>query len=224
MRRLQLKQVIKNWAAYITVSSVTIDAAFLLADQTGMADVPGSWYVNAPLAAAVLVGTPATFTLASRIIRQIDPNPGRITAFEEGGPSPLSRWIPFTANGRTGRTLAHGVKSAFGETLPEERPSYRPALWIVPIEGLDIKVRESELRAFLDVAWRRDKHQFSRRYWTRRRRPALYRPKYEAFMRLLCDSGLVEGRHEQGGASGRLLAFPREAVTFLKYESAYRTA
>lgn len=224
MRRIELKQAVKNWAAFVGVSSITIDAGLLLADRTGMLDVPGGWYINGPLSATVLIGIPATFALASRILTQADPKPGRVVAFEEGGPSPLARWIPFTTNATPGRLMAHSIKSALGEALPEEAPAYRPALWVVPIEGLDIKVRESELRAFLDVAWRRDKHQFSRRYWTRRRRPALYRPKYEAFMRLLVESGLVEGRHEQGGASGRLLAFPREAITFLKYESAYRTA
>lgn len=224
MRRIELKQVFKNWAAYIAVSGVTVDAALLLADRIGLAVVPGSWYFNAPLGAAVLVGIPTTIALASRIVSQVDPKPGRVVAFNEGGPSPVAAWRSFTTNGRTGRILAHGVPAVFADKLPEDEPIYQPAVWVVPIEGIDIRVREAELWAFLDVAWRREKHQFSRRYWTRRRRPPVYRPRYEAYMRLLVEAGLVEGRHEQGGASGRLLAFPREAIRFLKYESAYKVA
>jgi len=89
VRRIELKQALKNWGAYITVSSVTADMALLLADRTGMLDVPGGWYLNVPLGAAVLVGIPATRALANRILTQADPKPGRVVGFEEGGPSPL---------------------------------------------------------------------------------------------------------------------------------------
>lgn len=222
MRRLTITQFLKTSVAYVGVSSITIDTGLFLADRLDLLEVPGSWYINAPLGAVVLVGIPATISLADRLIRHIDPNPAKIIGFEERVPSPLLRGIPFMANGKQAKLLASSTSHIFGESLPSE-DEYRPAVWRVPIppEDNEIVVRESELRAFLDVAHKRAKYQFSRRYWTKQRRPPLWRMKYEAFMRLLTESGLIEGRHENGGASGWLATHPRFAITYLKFESCY---
>lgn len=223
MRRLTLIQFLKTSAAYVGVSAITVDTGLFLADRLDLLKVPGSWYINAPLGAVVLVGIPASITLAGRLIRHIDPSPGKIVGYEEGGASPLLRGIPFTANARPARLLASSVLHIFGDSLPVEQDEHRPAVWRVPVppENNEIMVRESELRAFLDVAHNREKYQFSRRYWTRQRRPPMWRMKYEAYMRLLAESGLIEGRHGSGGASGWLVTHPRHAITYLKFESGY---
>ena len=224
MRRLTLTQFLKTGAAYVGVSALTVDTGLLLADRLDLLKVPGAWYINAPLGAVVLVGIPASITLAARLIRQVDPNPGRISGFAEGSPSPLLRAIPFMANSQADTLFASSVPHIFGEEIQTTHGGeHRPAVWRVPVppEGSEVMVRESELRAFLDVAHHRAKYQFSRRYWTRQRRPPLWRVKYEAYMRLLTESGLVEGRSDNGGASGWLVTHPRHAITYLKFESGY---
>ena len=221
MRRLSLTQLLKNTTAFAAVSASAVDAGLLLAHRTGMLDVPGDWYVNGPLAVWFLAGIPASISLAERVLQQINPRPGRIISFSDHAPSPVVRGISLHANGQRSTLLAHLAPTIFGEKLPEETV-YRPAIWYVPVDDNQVVVRESELRAFLEAAHRRDAYQFSRNYWTQKRRPPLFRHKYEAFMRLLTESGLIEGRHIQGGASGRLVTHPRYAVTYLKFESTYR--
>lgn len=231
MRRLSITELLKTTAAFAVVSSVTIDAGLLLWDRSSReVDIPGEWYINGPLLALVAVGTPATINLAGRMMGLIgNDRPGRIWGFQEATLSPLINKIAFWTNGKQGAMYAHTTPLIFGASLPTEAETerlgdYRPAVWRVPLGSETVvSVRESELRAFLDVAWKRDKYQFSRRYWTRSRRPPIWRGKYDAYMRLLQEAGLVEGRHSQGGASGRLVTFPREAITYLKYESQFRT-
>ena len=224
MRRLNLTQLLKNATAFTFITTITVDASLLLADRVGVLDVPGSWYVNAPLAVWMVTGIPTTIALAERLVHQVNPKPGRIIGFEEGAASPVMRAIGLNANGKRSTLLASVAPSIFGSTLPQEGAVYRPSVWYVPVGENRVIVRESELRAFLDVAARRDRYQFSRRYWLEKRRPPLYRDKYDGFMRLLVESGLVEGRRAQGRASGRLVTKPRHAVTYLKYESPYRTS
>lgn len=153
--------------------------------------------------------------------------PGRIWGFQEAALSPLINKIAFWTNGKQGTMYAHTTPLIFGASLPTETETerlgdYKPAVWRVPLGDTVVSVRESELRAFLETAWKRDKHQFSRRYWTRSRRPPLWRGKYDAYMRLLKEAGLVEGRHDHGGASGRLVIFPREAIFYLKNLSSFK--
>lgn len=223
MRRMQLKELLKNVTAFAGVSAVAVDSALLLADRTGALDVPGAWYVNGPLAVWSLVGIPVSINLASRIVAQARAKPeSHITGSFEGAPSPRLSRIPLSANGRMAQIFANTAPSIFGRTIEEE--TYRPGMWRVTIEGVPVTVRESELRAFLDVAHKRAKHQFSRRYWTEQRRPPMYRLKYDGIMLLLSRAGLVEGRHESGRASGYLVTHPRHAVTYLKYESPFRAA
>lgn len=225
MRRLSLSELLKTSAAFTGVSATVVDAGLLLADRTGMVVVPGSWYINAPLAVWVAVGIPTTISLAGRLLRHVDPDPGQIKGYQENAPSPLLKWIGLFANGREAGLVAHTVPFIFGQgnfgRETESREVYRPAAWKVPVNNNPVTVRESELRAFLEAAYRRDKYQFSRPYWTEKRRPPLDRGKYEAFMQLLTKSGLVEGRHSVGGASGRLVTHPRHAITYLKFESPY---
>lgn len=223
MKKLSLTQLFKNTVAFTAVSASAVDTSLLFANRVGWLDVPEEWYINAPLAIWAIVGIPVTIKLASRVITQVNPNPRRIISFLEGSPSPVVRKIPFNAKGKSSHLLAYAAPSIFGETVPETREEYKPALWHVPIDGNDVIVRESELRAFLEVCYKRGRYQFSRRYWTRRRRQPLYRPRYEAYMRLLVESGLIEGRHGHGGASGHLVTTPRFAITYLKHESAFRS-
>lgn len=221
MKKMKLGQLLKNGLAFVVTSAVATDTGLLFLDRTGFFDVPNSWYVNAPLAVWSLAGVPVTIQLAERLARQVDARPGRITGFLEEN-SAVARAIPLGAKGQRSTIFAYDTRSIFGRDVPESGEVYRPAVWRVPIEDTEITVRESELRAFLDAAYKRPKYQFSRNYWTRRRRPPLWRAKYEAYMRLLVDSDLVEGRHPQGGASGRLLVFPREAVMYLKHQSDFK--
>lgn len=223
MRRLGLVELLKTTGAFLVVSAGAVDSGLLLLDRSGGLDVPKSWYVNGPLGAWSVVGISASLALAGRLLRQVDNQAGRITGRLEGQPGPLIRSIPLGANGRQSTILASTTRSIFGEQTPASE-TYKPAVWRVPIPptGNQVMVRESEIRAFLEVAYHRRKYQFSRPYWCRRRRPPLWRDRYEAYMRLLVESGLVEGRHTQGGASGRLVIFPREAVWYLKYESPFR--
>ena len=115
-------------------------------------DVPNDWYLNAPLAVWFVVSIPTTITLADRVIHQINPRPGRVLAFEENIPSPLLRAIPFNARGRRDKLLAAVAPNIFGETLPlDGERVYRPAAWKVEVGDNRVTVRESELRAFLDI-------------------------------------------------------------------------
>lgn len=220
VKKLSLTELLKNSVAFTLISASAMDAGLLFADRTDLLTVPHSWYFNAPLGVWAIVGIPVSISLAERIVNQVSPRPGRIATISDTSALPF-RAIRFTANGRTGQLLTHIAPHIFGEALPIPQEVHRPVTWRVPIDGNDIIVRESELRAFLDGCSRRVKHQFSRPYWTERRRPPLYRPRYEAFMRLLSESGLVEGRHAQGGASGRLVTKPQHAITYLTKESPF---
>lgn len=220
MKKLSLKRLLTGSVAFAAVSATTTDALLLFADNSGMIEVPGSWYLNTPLLAWGLVGLPLSFALAERIYAEVSPRPPRITGFLEGAPSPLLRGIALTRNGRQSTLLASATKSIFGEQLPDSGDAYHPAAWRVN----DLVIRESEIRAFLDGVAKRSKYQFSRNYWCKRRRPPIVRDRYEAYLHLLVSSGLVEGRHQTGGASGYLVTTPRHAVTYLKHESTYRAA
>lgn len=220
VKKLSLTELLKNSVAFTLVSASAIDAGLLFADRADLLNVPAAWYINAPLGVWAIVGIPVSISLAERIVNQVSHRPGRIAAISDASALPF-RAIRLTANGRTSQLLTHIAPHIFGEALPTPQEVHRPAAWRVPIDDNDIIVRESELRAFLDGCDRRPKHQFSRPYWTERRRPPLDRPRYEAFMRLLSESGLVEGRHAQGGASGRLVTKPHHAITYLKFESVY---
>ncbi len=224
MRKLSLTQLLSTTVAFTVVSAGTADAALLLADRSGTLDVAAEWYINAPLGVWALTGIPVTIALAERLLHQISPPSRRITAFAEDESSPFIRAIGLTVNGRRSTLLA-SVSPFFvsdRQPQPQSPAIHRPVAWRVPVNNNDVIVRESELRAFLDVVFKRSKHQFSRSYWLKTRRPPLYRAKYEAFMRLLVESGLVEGRHSHGRASGRLVTHPRHAITYLKHESAFR--
>ena len=224
MHKLSLRQLLSTTAAFTLVSAGTADAALLLADRTGTLDVAAEWYINAPLGVWALAGIPVTIALAERLLHHISPKPRRITAFAEDESSPVIRAIGLNVNGRRSTLLASISPFFVSDHRPQpENPTvHRPVAWRVPVNNNDVIVRESELRAFLDVVFKRTKHQFSRSYWLKTRRPPLYRAKYEAFMRLLVESGLVEGRHSHGRASGRLVTHPRHAITYLKHESAFR--
>jgi len=223
-QKLELGQLIKNAVAYAGISAITAETTLLLIDNVSNLDFSAGWYYNIPLAVWSAAGIPVSIALAGRLKHQVDVTAGQIWGFQEGD-GPGRRAIPITAGGQPrGTILASTMASIFGEKMPaeEETPEYRPAVWKVPAGESVVSVRESELRAFLDTAWKRNKHQFSRRYWTEKRRPPLWRGKYDAYMRLLVETGIVEGRHASGGASGRLVLFPREAIWYLKYESQFR--
>ena len=222
MRKLSLSELLKNGFAFTVVSATAIDAGLLLTQRIGMLEVKPDWYLNAPLVIWTIIGIPITIGLADRLLHQINIKPGPIIAFTEGGAAPVARKIKWNINGRENTLLAQVMPFVVVDYRSSEKTTvYRPAAWIVPINNNQVIVREKELHAFLEVASKRPNHQFSRRYWTETRRPPLYRPKYEAFMRLLTEVGLVEGRYAHGRASGRLITHPRHAITYLKYESRF---
>lgn len=221
MKKMQLNELLKNVLAFSAVSAAAVDCGLLFADRAGIVHVPADWYVNGPLAAWSLIGLPVSINLAGRILEQAKARPdSQIVPALEGAASPRLSKIPIMANGRAGQLFAFTVPRFF--KAEEQTESYHPAAWRVSIEDATFVIRESELRAFLDVASKRGKYQFSRRYWCKKRRPAMYRPKYDAIMTLLTRSGLVEGRHDSGRASGYLVTHPRHAITYLKYESPFR--
>lgn len=217
MRKLKLDELIKTAAAFTAVSALTVDGGLLFAEAAIM-DIPGEWYYIAPLGVWVLVGIPTTIALTERLLGQLDIKPGRIVGFADDGRAPFWRGIKFNAGGKSSTILASSAPHIFGETLPTGGGERR-AVWRVPVNGADITVREAELLSFLEICYKRHKHQFSRNYWLRTRRPPLWEGKYCAYMDLLTQAGIVEGR--QFGASGRLVCFPREAISFLKYESTF---
>ena len=222
MRKLSLAELLKNGFAFIAVSATAIDAGLLLTHRMGVLAVKPDWYINAPLAIWTVIGIPITISLADRLLHQINIKPGPIIGFTEGGSAPVVRKIKWNINGRENTLLAQVMPFIFENPLPPEKPVVnQPVAWIVPVYDNQVIIREKELLAFLEVASKRTKHQFSRRYWTEIRRPPLYRPKYEAFMRLLTEAGLIDGRHTHGRASGRLITHPRHAITYLKYESRF---
>ena len=229
MRKLSLAELLKNGLAFTVVSSIAIDAGLLLMQRIGVLNFSSDWYINAPLVVWVVIGIPVTIGLAERLLHQINIKPGPIVGFVEGKTSSAARKIKWNINGRETTLLAQVMPFIFENPLPSgakppfgEKPIVnRPVAWIVPVYDNQVIIREKELCAFLEAASKRTKHQFSRRYWTETRRPPLYRPKYEAFMRLLTEAGLVEGRHTHGRASGRLITHPRHAITFLKHESRF---
>ncbi|MEM7343593.1 MAG: hypothetical protein AAF485_05075 [Chloroflexota bacterium] len=224
MKKLSLNELLKNSAAFTLVSGTTIDAGLLFVDLAGPVDIHNSWYLSAPVGIWALAGVPISINLVGRMFNQVNSQPQRITAFTEGSPSPLSRAIPIKAAAGSATLFTNTVQSIFSESVSDEPPVYRPTVWHVPIDDDDedtVIVREAELHTFLDACWTRQngrKSTFSRNYWVHTRRPPLPRRKYEAYLKLLSETGLIEGR--QGGASGRMVTKAQHALTYLKYESA----
>lgn len=220
MRKISVGQLLKTAGAYGLLSAVTVDSALLLTARLGLADVPGSWYINGPLCCWVVGGLPASIALSERLLTVARGHQHtKITSYEDS-PGVKLRGIPIFSGRQKSMTFSHTAETIFktGESAPE----HRPAAWDVPIADNLITVREGELLQFLRLASKRHKYQFSRRYWCERRRPPIPRQNYEAYMSLLTGAGLVDGRHPQGGASGRLALHPRAAVFYLKNESPYR--
>ena len=217
MKKLSLKKLLTSSIAFTAVSATTADSLLLFTDSSGIADIPLRWYINAPLLAWGLVGLPLSFAIAERLYYQVSPRPPKITGFLEEMPNPLLRGIALNVNGKKSTLLASAVPSIFGEELPDTGDVYRPAAWRVN----DLIIREGELKTFLEAAARRNKYQFSRNYWTRKKRPPIQRDRYNAYIHLLVSSGLLSGR--TGGSSGYLITCPRSSITYLKYESPYKT-
>ena len=226
MRKIQLTQVTKAAVQFGVVTGLTIDTWLLLGNTTGLTNTPASWYFLGPLAAWGIVGIPASLASTEKLFDTLHKRPDKITAFAADGTG-LLRDIPFNKNGRPGTLFASAVGWAIGDTHTNQDAvdpvnDNRLVYWRVPAEGEDVVITEAELTRFLQLAQRRKSHQFSRTYWTRKRRPPMPRAVYEATMRLLSESGLIAGR--QPGASGYLPpnVKPHNAVTHLKYESQYR--
>lgn len=221
MRRLKVSETVKVYATLVGVGTLTIDAALLLASRAGY-HVPGSAYIDVPLAAIALAGVPASISLFERFLAQVGQQRASVQGFEDSTGAPVLRQIKLALSGKpAGTMLAHSVPFLFGGgEQPEQPVTRKPAAWWITLDGVPVTIREAELRAFLDVAYKRNKYQFSQNYWTRDRRPPMDRRRYDALMYLLTSAGLVDGR--LAGASGRLLAPPRHAITYLKFESRYR--
>lgn len=219
MKRLSVIQLGKDIFAFAAVSGLGVDLSLLLAGRLGW-DVPGAWFINGPLLIWSAAAVPASIMLLERVWSHVRPGPAVGISGRLEGASAVVRSIPFNTNAQAGRLLASTMPAMGSGADLEPGEVYRPAAWRVTKDGLTVTVRESELRAFLEAAAKRTSHQFSRPYWTRRRRPPLWRGQYEAYMLLLSSAGLVEGR--QDGASGRLVTLPRHAITYLKHESQYR--
>lgn len=217
--KLRLTELLKTSLAFTAVSATGVDSALMFADRAGLLRFDSHWYLTAPMGVITVVSLPTAFRLLDRLSRMIDNGAsGRIVGTIEGM-SPHARRIPING-GVKGHIMALTAPARL--QVPEERIRELPAKWIVPVDEVTITVREGELRTFLEAAYKRTKFQFSRRYWTQTRRPAIWRPKYEAFMRLLNETGVIDDREER--RSGRISLFPREAIMYLKYESQYRVA
>jgi len=223
MRKFQATQLLKVAGSYGIAATITADTWLLFLNNSGLVVVESNWYYNVPLVAIGLAGIPVTISLAQRLIETAYKQPGSIKPIvtNEAG---YSRKIPFTVNGKSGTLLASVAASIWGEPDPgSELGVMRRVSWQVPLESGDtITVGEGELQKFLELAGRRKKYPFSRRYWVERRRPSMPRIRYEALMNLLTSAGLVEARTSR--ASGYLVGNlkPHNAVSFLKHESIYR--
>ena len=227
MKRLQLSQLIKSVAAFAGVSAATMDAWLFVLDAGGYVHVPPEWFISAPVFAWGVVGIPASIALGERLITtaRAAQKPGKIHAIEVLAAEDSAggvRAIPFTQNGYQKTLFASAMRWAIGDAPPQSAPPRRiVTAWRVPVADDYVTISERELSRFLELASRRTKYQFSRRYWTERRRPPMPRPRYEAIMSLLTSAGLIEARC--AGASGWLIGGikPHNAVTYLKYESLY---
>jgi len=212
--KLKLTELTKNTIAYLAISAATTELALILINRTTQYTIPTTWHTTAPLIPWLIAGIPTTIALATRLTQTITQHP-TITTHPDHSPHHI-RAIPF---GKT-HILAHNTPTLLNHNSPPT-PT-RPTAWTITLPGhTPITIHEHELTQFLQTAHKRHKHQFSRRYWTRTRRPPLWRPKYEAYMHLLTTARLIEGR--TGGASGRLVTHPRHALTYLKHESPHRT-
>jgi hypothetical protein len=222
MAKFSFGQYAKTAGAFVVTT--TVGAEFLLGVADGQEWLdPGSWYTHAPMLIIGAACLPASIALFERMLQLANPKPGRIRAHVTDANGGIARKIPYNKHGRPGVLLANTVPFKLGEPKQRERRDLGPMFWSVPVatdQGENtFTVHEKELREFLEAASRRKQHQFSRRYWTERRRPPLLRPKYEAMMRLLQECGLVEGRHADGRSSGRLVLFPRECMMIVKNSS-----
>ncbi len=221
MAKLDLTEMVKEAAILTVTGAMGVDGLLASAEVFGLLDIPARWYLGAPLlgVSAIFLGT--ALRAGDRIWDKIEPR--RIVGFSEPGPRPQLRSIPFAHfGGRTGQIMANTVRTIWDDgpaMLPAQVETHHSMVWKVPAGENWYTIRESELLAFLEVAVSRDKYQFSRRYWTERRRPPMYRPRYEAIMKLLGSANLIDGRG--GRASGVLKTTPRHALTYLKYESQY---
>jgi hypothetical protein len=75
MKHLKLTELLKS------------DAGLLFLDRVGALDIPGNWYINAPLGVWALVGLPVTISLAERLVTLANHKPGRIVGFSELDPA-----------------------------------------------------------------------------------------------------------------------------------------
>lgn len=214
-KRLSIGQLVKEVGAFAGAATVCVDGAMLFGRLTGLAVVEPVWYVAAPVGIVSAFSGTLAIHLAVRSVRRADVLPGQISGrLQRFGPG--VRGVDLGGGGRVFGLLARNAVGPDGG----ESERYFPAVWRVPMDDQLVRVRESELRAFLEVCYKRRKFQFSRNYWTKQRRPPMNELRYNAIMRLLVEAGIVENRVR--GASGRLVLFPQEAVMFLKYESGFK--
>lgn len=213
MRKVNLSQLVKTATAFGAVSALTIDLSLLLTHRLGLATVPGHWYLDAPLIAWTLGGLPASIVLSERLLTQARGYRHSKIIVSADDSSHL-RQIPVVSGSQTGTVFASSARSIF--PTGDSHQDFLPAVWQVPVDDQLVSVRESELLQFLRLADRRPKYKFSRRYWCERRRPAIPRQHYAAYMELLTSAGLIAGRHPQGGASGWLIYPPRACIVLLK--------
>jgi hypothetical protein len=205
----------------LLVSASAIDAGILMFDITDVLPADGSWYLVGPLAIWTAAGTAASFALFNRLMHQIEAPQTKISAqlIDEGG---SGRRIPWYKNGQTTTLLTSVAPWRIAQPEAEAR-SVRRVQWEVPVETMngqvEVLVSEPELKAFLEVAYNRSTYPLSRRYWTKKRKPPLWRPRYEAYIKLLDSAELIEGRYDR--ASGRLRLHPRQAVLLLRNASGY---
>lgn len=229
-KKFSFTEFAKVSGALVLSSSALADGGLYLADYLRLLRAAPGDYIAGPIFIVTLASLPATLRLASKLADIVSPANRPIIAYADG-PGPRLREIPINGGNFTGSILASVAPSLFTQSkaptglnapAEKERINYTPSVfWRVPVDETTVTIREAELMTFLEVAYKRSKHQFSRNYWLKTRRPRMWRAKYEAFMKLLTSAGLIDGRHEQGGASGRLNIFPREAVRYLKYESQF---
>jgi len=211
-KKFNLSQFIQNSIAFGFTSALGVNSWLYLAGQSGIIKTYPGLYLVGPVVVWAIASIPISISLLERISQNIRPAAIQPVGIDN------SRSIPWIRNGQSTTLLASTVRFVVGNHDPVPN---RLIGWRVPDQsGNVIIVYPNELERFLEQAARRGKYQFSRRYWTEFRRPALSRLKYDAYMRLLHEAGLIGGR--QTGASGFLVTKPHYAITYLKNESRYK--
>lgn len=217
MPKFQPLKLLQATGTYIVTSHLATWSVVGLLQVSGY-DVGWKGYLTATLVAFAVFGVRASAIVLNEAAALAGRSkPARIHAHIPQAHSGGGRSIPYTRGGRTEKIFLRAVPW-LGGRIEDAQPvqSVQPggATWTVQIRDQHIAITEPELHAFLHGAFGRRSHQFSRTYWTRKRRPPIARSRYEAMMLLLDHAGAITGRTQ--GSSGWLLGAPSMVIARLK--------